>query len=352
MNKQVRITKHIAAGADADKYRINWPESTTASISKADAELQTAPAGQTLTYTGAAQALVSGGSTKDDIGTIVYSTSQNGTYSAAIPTGTGAGKYTVWYKVADSENYRGIPAASIEVEIGKAAPTISTAPTASGTEGQALSQIQLNGGATSVSGTFAWRDGSIKPGVGTSQQDAIFAPDDTANYKAVTIQIQVTMSPASTSDSSDDSSSDTGTRDVPLQTTVQGGTANTAVSAAAGSKAVEEAMADRSENIVFKQETASAVTKSQVSIPAATVGQIGSKTDADLTVSTPIADVTIPNGALDSLDRGRGTVDVAAEQTDQGLVVTVTSNGEKVEEVPGGLTLAVPAEDEIGRAHV
>ena len=87
------------------------------------------------------------------------------------------------------------------------------------------------------------------------------------------------------------------------------------------------------------------MTKSQVSIPASTVSQIGKETSAALTVSTPIADVTVPNGALDTLGSAGGAVNVVAEQTERGVALTLTANGRKVEEVPGGVTLAVPAED-------
>ena len=360
--KKVEIQSHTATGANADNYIITWPDSTTAQIYKVDAKLATVPAASDLTYTGSAQPLVTGGTTEGNIGVVVYSTSEKGGYSTTIPTGTDAGTYTVWYKVADSVNYTGIDAASIEVEIKKATPTISTSPTASGTEGQSLKDISLNGGATGVSGKFAWKDGSIVPGVGTSKQDVIFTPDDTANYNVVEFQIDVTVqtaTPPPSSDSPDDSDSSTsstpststdrtpstGTNDTPTRTTIQDGTAKTVVSAADGNKLVKEAIENQSQTIVIKPEITRDVTKAQVSIPAATVSRIQSETKAALTVSTPIADATIPHAALDTLGRAGGDVNVAAEQVGRSVVLTLTAGGEAVEQVPGGLTLTVPAEN-------
>jgi len=88
----------------------------------------TAPTANTLTYNGSAQALVTGGSATG--GTMQYSTSQNGTYSTTIPTGTDAGSYTVWYKVVGDTGYSDTTPASIAVTIAKAASSVTTAPAA------------------------------------------------------------------------------------------------------------------------------------------------------------------------------------------------------------------------------
>ena len=87
------------------------------------------------------------------------------------------------------------------------------------------------------------------------------------------------------------------------------------------------------------------MTKAQVSIPSSTVSQIKNETNASLTVSVPIADVTIPNTALDTLGSAGGTVNVMAEQVDQSVVLKLTADGKNVESVPGGVKLTVPAED-------
>lgn len=87
------------------------------------------------------------------------------------------------------------------------------------------------------------------------------------------------------------------------------------------------------------------MSKTQVSIPASTVSQIQRETSAALTVSTPIADATIPHEALSILSRAGGSVQVAAEQVGQSVVLTLSADGQPVENVPGGVTLTVPAEN-------
>ncbi len=338
--KRVNITDHTAAGANADKYAITWPESTTASIYKVDAKLENRPAAIAQSYDGSEKTLISAGNTVDGIGKIVYSLSQSGTYSEDIPTAVNAGKYTVWYKVADSVNYTGIPAASVEAEIAKATPTISTNPTASsGTAGQKLKDVSFsNGGAASVEGKFAWTNGDEVLAVSKTQYDVTFTPNDTANYETVTFQIAVTVNSTREYESDD-------TNEVPMQTTVRDGTASTVVSHAAGSELVREAAASQSPSIVIKPEITGEVTRAEVSIPASTLGQIERETNAALTVSAPMADVTISRAALDTLSSAGGTVGVATEQVEQGVEVTLTAGGEKVESVPGGVTLTVPAEN-------
>ena len=203
-----------------------------------------------------------------------------------------------------------------------------------------MKNIPLNDGkmtvdGTEVKGTFTWENGEaqLSSTSGTAYYDAIFTPTDTVNYDTVTVQVLVTITTRST------------TNKAPMRTTVQNGTANTVLSAAGGRKLVSEAVANQSENIVIKPQITSDVTKAQVSIPASTVSQIKSETNAALTVSAPIADVTIPNGALDTLSSAGGTVNVVTEQVDQAVVLTLTADGKSVERVPGGVTLTVPAQD-------
>ncbi len=349
-NKMVMLdyTNVAVSGTNAGRYVINWPDSVTGTIDRVDARLAIAPKGADLTYSpGTAQNLIAAGTgtTVNNIGTVEYSTSQNGVYSEAVPTGTNAGTYTVWYKVADSVNYTGIAPASIEVEIKKGDPVISTYPTASGTEGQTLSQMKLSSSAISVPGSFGWKDGSIRPGVGTSEQYVVFTPDDTANYNTVEFQIDVTVQAATATGGGTTTTPPAAANSTPAQTDVRDGTAITAVSAADGDKLVQEAVENQSRTIVIKPEITGDVTKTKVSIPASTVGRIQSETNASLTVSTPIADAAIPREALDTLAGAGGDVSVSAEQAGQAVTFTLTAGGETVERVPGGLTLTVPAED-------
>ena len=90
-------------------------------------------------------------------------------------------------------NYTGIPAAAVEVEIAKADPIISSHPTATGSRGQKLSEIRLEGGATNTSGgTFAWAKEVDQP-VNGAKYDVIFTPNDKANYNTVTFKVTVNV---------------------------------------------------------------------------------------------------------------------------------------------------------------
>ena len=118
------------SGANADKYRINFPASTTASIEKADASVTTAPAARPMAYTGEAQALVSAGTAS--VGEVVYSLTETGPYSTAIPSGVNAGSYEVWYKIADTDNYNGATPLKVAAAISKVNYTGEKAGSTSG----------------------------------------------------------------------------------------------------------------------------------------------------------------------------------------------------------------------------
>lgn len=105
------------------------PVEVTVTIAKADPEV-TAPVPVTgLTYTGEEYELITAGTTTG--GTLVYSlTGDEDDYSTAIPTGTAAQSYTVWYKVQGNENYNGTEAASVTAVIGNALAEVTEAPEA------------------------------------------------------------------------------------------------------------------------------------------------------------------------------------------------------------------------------
>ena len=84
-------------------------------INKAAPAVTAAPTANTLTYNGGAQALIAAGTAAG--GEMQYSLTQNGTYSSAIPTGTDAKTYTVWYKVVGDRNHTNTDAASVSVTI-------------------------------------------------------------------------------------------------------------------------------------------------------------------------------------------------------------------------------------------
>ena len=110
-----------AGRSDAGDYTItvtgaggySGSRTATFAITKATAVV-TSPTANTLTCTGEAQALVTAGSTT--FGTLLYST-DGVNYAADIPTGTDVKAYTVYYKVEGSDNWNGVEAQTVDVNI-------------------------------------------------------------------------------------------------------------------------------------------------------------------------------------------------------------------------------------------
>ena len=84
----------------------------------------------------------------------------------------------------------------------KPSPTITTAPTATVTYGDTVSDSALTGGAASVAGTFKWADGVTTYGnAGTKTLKAKFVPTDTTNYATVedidvNVEVNKALAPA------------------------------------------------------------------------------------------------------------------------------------------------------------
>ena len=116
----------------------------------------TAPAAiDGLAYSGSAQALVRAGSTAH--GKLLYSLSKDGTYSETIPTGTDAGEYTVWYKVAGDSNHKDSQPESVTATI--APKTVTATVTVSG-------------------GSLTYTGDPLKPDVIVKDGDTVISPDE------------------------------------------------------------------------------------------------------------------------------------------------------------------------------
>lgn len=195
-----------------DDYTLNsyiWEElelSATnydAGMAKERATVTTAPSGKTgLSYTGREQDLLN----SDGVavgGTLVYSTTnEGGTYSTSIPTGTNAGKYSVWYKVQGDESHLDSVPVKIEVNINKASAGLSVSSTIFNKK---YKDTTFNVGATRTgNGTITYQSnntgvatidgaGNVTiTGVGTAQITVLLS--QTANYlgdsKTITINVE------------------------------------------------------------------------------------------------------------------------------------------------------------------
>ena len=361
----VTITAEKAASTDGNykKASVTW----TFAVVQANAKWATEPRPASgLTYTGSEQPLlISGATTVNGIGEVEYSLSANGTYSAEI-YGKDAGTYTVWYRVPDSVNWKGIgPTLAGTVTIAKKEVSISgVALNGNGGTGETPDLIVKDKDGNTIPAseytvmvnTENWKSGSSFIVTVTARPDGNYHFEPYSQLMAVAgVEVPVgdsngdndgTGTDPSTGDANNTpTTTGPGAEAVLPQTTVQDGTASTVVSDAAGDELVNKAIANQSENVVIKPEITGDVTKAEVSIPASAVSRISSETDAALIVSTPVADVTIPNGALDTLSGAGSTVSIVTEQVDNTIVLTLTADGKDVGDLPGGLTLTVPVED-------
>ena len=391
-----QVTVDVVFTGYEDKYEIVLPTLITGSIFKVDAKLDTVPQAKTgLVYDGSSQTLLDGGTTVGDIGTVEYSLNEKGSYSTAVPTGVDAGTYTVWYRVAESVNWTGVGPVAVEVTI---APKTVSSVTWGWSSGKPVPIVTDNGGsvipdseytylASEIDGTFTvtitlsdnyvFADGKTEktfdnvtaptgddPGETPEDPDGDSTSGDTSGGSGTGTGSGASGSGTGSgtsgtgSNTGNGTSGSTGSGDgtgasttagsntgsASIQTSVRNGTASAVVSAAAGNELVKKAAASQSEAVIIKPEIAGDVTKAVVSIPGSTISRLGNETSAALTVSTPVADVTIPNESLDPLSSAGSTVSIAAERTENTVVLTLAADGKAIEAVPGGLTMAVPAE--------
>lgn len=123
-----------------------------------------------------------------------------------IPTVNNSG-YVAVFTPTDTINYETVTR-PITVTVSKATPVIVTAPTANAiTYGDTLGVSTLTGGtvqysdsdSTTVAGSFAWADSSIKPSVSdsnTTTYQVVFTPSDTVNYNTAATAVTLTVNKA------------------------------------------------------------------------------------------------------------------------------------------------------------
>ena len=331
----------------------NWtgtePVPVTAPIKKVQAELESEPEPEpNLVYSvGEAQRLISAGITVKGIGTVEYKLDGDDEYSTEIPKASDAGKYIVWYKVESSDNWDGIPEDSVEVWIARKEveePIVVCKLESYQHDGmEKTPTITVYDDDTEIPSSEYTVTISPKPVIQAGEYTVTIEDKEGGNYKVYETTVNFTIVPETRTSSHANTPAAVS---VPKNTSVSNGTASTVLTAAAGNELVDKAVADQSKNIVIRQEIGGDVTKAEVSIPASAVGRIKNETDAALTISTPIADVTIPNAALDTLSAAGGTVSITTEKVGNNTVVlTLTADGNDAGKIPGGLTLTVPVED-------
>lgn len=125
-------------------------------------------------------------------GTLPPGITFNATTGVFSGTPTTAGNYIV---PVTATNADGTGNGTLAFVIVKGTPSIITPPTAETIFlGQTLANARLNGGSASITGSFAFTNPSIVPGLGDSLQSVTFTPTDSANWNTVTTNITVTVS--------------------------------------------------------------------------------------------------------------------------------------------------------------
>ena len=104
------------SGLTSDNYEITFAKGTL-TVEKGDITVTAPKAVDGLVYTGTAQALITAGSA--DGGEMQYSLDGK-TYDKAIPTGTDAKEYTVYYTVVADGNHNAVEAKTVSATIAKA----------------------------------------------------------------------------------------------------------------------------------------------------------------------------------------------------------------------------------------
>ena len=174
---------------------------------KEPATVSAAPTANTLTYDGAAHALVTAGTTTE--GAIQYALGNDATaaptgeYSATIPTGTNAGTYYVWYNVVGDDSHTDSDPACVTVTINKAAitPTVTMSGWTYGGTASAPGVTSGNSGNGTVTCSYKLKtagdeayDSAPPTAAGTYKVRAVIAETD--NYSGKTVETEFTIAQA------------------------------------------------------------------------------------------------------------------------------------------------------------
>jgi sugar lactone lactonase YvrE len=179
----------ITASVATDANYASTSGSNTLTINKATPTITTPPTASGINYGQNLSASTLSGGSASTPGTFAF------TNPATLPP-AGTSSQSVTFTPNDTADYT-TTTLTVSVTTGKATPTITTPPTASGINyGQSLSASTLSGGMASTPGTFAFTNPATMPPAGTSSQSVTFTPNDTADYTTITLTVSVTTGKA------------------------------------------------------------------------------------------------------------------------------------------------------------
>jgi hypothetical protein len=159
------------------------------SVSRATPIVTVVPVAATILYGQPLSAATLSGGTASVPGTFAFADPITVLYA-------GTNYQTVIFTPSDTENYNTVTV-DVKVSVNRATPIVTEVPVAATIlYGQPLSAATLSGGTASVPGTFAFASPTTVLYAGTNYQTAIFTPSDTENYNTVTVDVSVTVNPA------------------------------------------------------------------------------------------------------------------------------------------------------------
>ena len=163
----------------------------TFTIAKAEASYKAPAAQKYLKYNGAAQALVTAGSTNH--GTMMYKLN-NGQWSSEVPSAVNAGEYTVSYYVAGDENHKNSAEGSVTVSIDKATPVLGVVSGTIEANETSAAKVTLTRTDESIAGSLTVENTEAVLAWGENTVAYTFTPADTDNYEIVkdTVKVVVT----------------------------------------------------------------------------------------------------------------------------------------------------------------
>lgn len=212
--------------------------------------------------------------------------------------------------------------------------------------GEAVSWSISGGSGITVSNGSVTVPGSVKEG--TTFKVAATSGEGSAQVAVTVGGAAATPSPPVTTDApvvtppvSTDPPVIEKTLTVTVAASIENDTAAFVISADKGDEIVNKAVVDGSTKIVIEANNSGSAAKAEVSIPAATLGDIGSKTGASLSVSTHFANMTFPNDSLGALSGEGNTITFSTGYTENGVDLLVTADGKTVDKIPGGFTVFV-----------
>ena len=106
-----------------------------------------------------------------------------------------------------------------------------------------------------------------------------------------------------------------------------------------------QAEKNKSTSVVIAPAAVGSAADVQSLMSATFLAALGNKTDADLTVRTPLGDVTIPNGALSAFAGKNGTAVIGIKKSGDQISVTLSVDGAAIAVPDGGMTLLIPCAD-------